>query len=170
MRTIHEAFWRDKRLAKMADSTRLIFVGIWMLADDAGWIDWDIGEMAAQLFPWMNVKPREEKLDKATAVLITEGRIVIHNCGHAEVPKLHIYQRPGRPYYAVRDLHRTRCNRLQTDYNQLQRIVPSEVNSEVKGSEVSRGRTRRGASARGGSPSTIGDVARGLQLGEPTND
>lgn len=105
-RTVHPDFWTDKVLGKLTDSARLAYIGMWMLADDSGWMDWDVEQMSIQLFPWVDNRSRQKRMDSATKELIAVNRVVVEPCGHARIPKLAVYQKPGHPYYAVRDEHK----------------------------------------------------------------
>jgi hypothetical protein len=38
IRQVKPAFWADSRLAELPERTRLFYIGLWMIADDAGWL------------------------------------------------------------------------------------------------------------------------------------
>lgn len=105
-RTVHPDFWTDKVLGKVSDTARLTYIGLWMLADDAGWLDWDVEQMSIQLFPWVDSRSRQKRMNEAVKTLIEAGRVSVEPCGHARIPKLAVYQKPGHPYYAIRDEHK----------------------------------------------------------------
>lgn len=96
IRQVKPSFWVDHKLAPLNDETRLFYIGVWMLADDAGWFRWSVHETAAALYPYLNPKARERKVERAlTALSAMEGepKLVLHECGHAHVPKLAEHQR-----------------------------------------------------------------------------
>lgn len=81
-------FWRDRLMADLPADVRLFYIGLWMEADDAGWLRWRPDEIAADLYPYRPVKLRERQAREWGARLSDLGRVVIHPCGHALVPKL----------------------------------------------------------------------------------
>src|SRR5512139_1366323 len=119
IRQIKPSWWLDKELRRhLSAEAREFYIGLWMLADDAGWLDWDITRIAAELYPYgVNggglfdgdpIESREGAVhDYATALAALQPgdpHLVIHACGHACVPKIVAHQRfGGRPVYGVRD-------------------------------------------------------------------
>ncbi len=74
-------------------------------------------------------------MDSAVKALIAAERVVIEPCGHARIPKLAIYQKPGHPYYAVRDEHK----KCQVSTNSSGKAaIASNSASEGKVSEGNR--------------------------------
>lgn len=92
IRQIKPAFWSDGRIAELPEPTRLFYVGLWMIADDAGWFRWDPVEVARDLYGYQSRAKRERRTAAMFDQLVTIGRIVLHPCGHAEVPKLGDHQ------------------------------------------------------------------------------
>jgi hypothetical protein len=107
IRQIKPAFWTDKLMARLPKSTRLAFIGLWMLADDAGWIEsFDVEQAAAELYPWEPVKRRERELSVDVERLIEAGRVVRSDCGCIQVPHLAEHQRvSGVRSFRARDAH-----------------------------------------------------------------
>lgn len=174
IRQVKPAFWSDKVVARLPKPTRLAFVGLWMLADDAGWIEcFDVEQAAAELFPWEHVKRRERDLAGDLERLRAAGRVVIHEpCGCLEVPHLPEHQRiAGHQSFGARDAHRKHSVAMGSDA-----VAPGSHGT------VGNGRERNGTERNGreilqdssseGSPSS-GDgalkaalVANGLHLGK----
>ena len=92
IRQIKPAFWSDGRIAELPEGTRLFYVGLWMIADDAGWFRWDPVEVARDLYGYEGRARRERRTAAMFDQLTAIGRIVLHECGHAEVPKLGDHQ------------------------------------------------------------------------------
>jgi len=128
IRQIKPSWWLDKDLRlRLTAEAREMYVGLWQIADDAGWLTWDVVRIAAELYPYgvgaslLDVDPitaREravtdwadalERLDPAAPHLI------VYECGHAHLPKMAAHQRVGgRPVYTVRDAHARDCARMR---------------------------------------------------------
>lgn len=102
IRQIKPAFWSDSKLAELPEATRLFYVGLWMLADDAGWISWDPAEAAHELYGYETRSRRERRVVAMLDELRIKGRVILHPCGHLEVPKLADHQRLAGPTKQVR--------------------------------------------------------------------
>ena len=105
IRQIKPAFWSDGRIAELPESTRLFYVGLWMIADDAGWFRWDPIEVARDLYGYESRSKRERRTIAMFDSLVAIGRIVLHDCGHAEVPKLADHQHLAGITKQVRTSH-----------------------------------------------------------------
>jgi hypothetical protein len=93
IRQVKPAFWSDAKVAELSERTRLFYIGLWMIADDAGWLRWDASEVARDLYGYES-RPRRER--RATAMfdeLVAAERVVVHPCGHAVVPTMPGHQR-----------------------------------------------------------------------------
>lgn len=112
IRQIKPSFWSDSKIADLPVPTRLFFIGTWGLADDAGFINLDIREMAKELYGFDQVKKREASVERMLAELIAAGRIVDHGCGHVEVIHLGEHQHLAGTTKQVRTAwneHAKRC-------------------------------------------------------------
>ena len=106
IRQIKPAFWTDKVMAGLPKSARLTYIGLWMLSDDAGWIEWDIDTAGAELFPYESVKRRLRELTADLEALMAAGRVIRHDCGCLQVPHLEEHQRiSGVRSFRARDAH-----------------------------------------------------------------
>jgi hypothetical protein len=92
IRQIKPEFWKDARVAGLTEGARLFYVGTWQLADDKGWLRWSVEEIAAELYPFDSRKIRERRVDKHGAALAAIGRLHLHDCGHAQIPKMPAHQ------------------------------------------------------------------------------
>lgn len=93
IRQVKPSFWTDAKLRELSDSERLIYIGLWMEADDSGWLRWDMEQLAVDLFPYRPLDEAEPVLAHAGLVLSSKGRLRILKCGHAQVPNLSKHQR-----------------------------------------------------------------------------
>lgn len=118
IRQIKPGWWLDKDLRKgLSAEAREFYIGLWMLADDDGWLVWDIARIAAELYPYDSVKHREARVqawaERLQALCPTDPHLVVYECGHGRVPKLADHQKSGgRPVFTTREAHRTDCARV----------------------------------------------------------
>lgn len=116
IRQIKPAFWVDKTMASLPFRTRLVYIGLWQMADDAGWLLWDVEQAGAELLPFVSAGVRERWLAEDMERLKATGRVVAHDCGHVEIPTLPDHQRfGGRPVYTTHAAHARDCARLRAD-------------------------------------------------------
>lgn len=102
IRQVKPAFWSDAILAELPDATRLFYVGLWMVADDAGWLRWNAVEVSRDLYGYETRRRRERRVTEMFTALVAASRVVLHPCGHAEVPKLVGHQHLSAPAKQVR--------------------------------------------------------------------
>lgn len=112
IRQIKPAFWSDAKLAALPHDARLFYVGLWMLADDAGWLRWDVAEIGKELYGFESRPSREKRIERmADSIKAMPGaeKLVILDCGHAQVPRLAVHQHLAgttRRVTSVADEHR----------------------------------------------------------------
>src|SRR5690349_12007661 len=92
IRQIKPEFWKDARMAEPSEGARLFYVGTWQMADDAGWLRWDMANIAAELYPFEGRASRERRVARHSEALARLGRLHLHDCGHANVPKMAAHQ------------------------------------------------------------------------------
>jgi hypothetical protein len=95
IRQIKPAFWEDAVVESLPDSVKLFYIGTWQLADDGGTFEWNVAEIGRQLYGYQPRIKRERWVQERGQALVHVGRLVIHECGHAFVPKLLKHQRIG---------------------------------------------------------------------------
>jgi hypothetical protein len=93
IRQVKPGFCTDKVIAALPKPARLTYILLWMLADDYGWIEWDIEQAGAELYPFEGVKRRERELQTDLDALTNAGRIVAYDCGCLHIPHLAEHQR-----------------------------------------------------------------------------
>lgn len=114
IRQIKPSWWLDKELRRrLSAEAREFYIGLWMVADDAGWLEWDIERIGAELYPYDQVARREKAVRNYAGALerldADHPHLVIHPCGHAQVPKMPGHQRnTGKVSVTVSDKHK-RC-------------------------------------------------------------
>ncbi len=160
IRQIKPGWWLDKELRRgLSADAREFYIGLWMLADDAGWLDWDLERIGAELYPYGvlagglftpdPIEAREASVEtwarQLEALSPEDPHLVIHDCGHALLPKLATHQRVGgRPVFTMRDAHARGCARMRADARPV---------------TVGNGRERNGTPA----PSPDGGAGAGLK-------
>jgi len=92
IRQVKPAFWSDAVVAALPAPVRLFYIGLWMVADDAGWLRWDPSQIANELYGYESRRRRERDVETFLALLVKVNRVVVHDCGHAEIPKLTTHQ------------------------------------------------------------------------------
>lgn len=110
-RLIRPEFFADETMAGVADSTRLFYIGLWTLCDDAGYFEARGRQIAAALYPYHGTGRREKLTAAAMAKLIELGRVVMLECGiHGRVPTLPRHgQKGGTKSETYLSRHRTSC-------------------------------------------------------------
>ena len=112
IRQVKPAFFKDARIAELAAPVRLFYIGLWMLADDAGWLRWDVAEVGNELYGYEPRKSRERHAAQYLADLVGSGRVLQHPCGHVEIPSFMEHQRLAGTTKQVRTTlneHASRC-------------------------------------------------------------
>jgi hypothetical protein len=95
IRQIKPSFWQDAVVESLPDSVKLFYIGTWQLADDGGTFEWNVSEIGHALYGYQPRHRREKWVEQRGSALVMAGRLVIHDCGHAVVPKLLKHQRIG---------------------------------------------------------------------------
>lgn len=107
IRQIRPEFFTDPVTAHLTAAAQVAYIGLWCVADDAGWLAWDVPQIGALLSPYRSVHVRERAIERAGEELVKAGRLVIHPCGCALIPRLEAHQKiGGNKSYTVRDRHR----------------------------------------------------------------
>jgi hypothetical protein len=104
---VRPEFFTDPVVARLSPDVRLTYIGLWCVADDAGFLVWDEPHIAAMLYPYESVKVRTRRIAKAGTELTESGRIVVLACGCARIPTLESHQKiGGNKSFTNRDKHR----------------------------------------------------------------
>jgi hypothetical protein len=115
IRQVRPEFFSDPVVGRLTTEARLIYIGLWCIADDAGWLEWDLPQIAAMLSPYQSVPVRERMTTRATDALVAAERIELFSCGCALIPRLADHQKiGGNKSFTVRDRHESRHSRTST--------------------------------------------------------
>jgi hypothetical protein len=99
MRQVLPSFWEDPEMARLALGQRMVYVALWQVADDAGWLPWAPDDIA-----WTLRIQVDEFRDAVEVIRALPGdeRIELDACQrHARIIHLPDYQR------AASSTHRT---------------------------------------------------------------
>jgi hypothetical protein len=106
IRQVRPEFFTDAVVSSLPADVRLTYIGLWCVADDAGWLVWDVQQVAAQLYPYESIRVRTKRVERAGAALVAAGRMSLPGCGCAFIPKLPAHQKiGGNKSFTVRDKH-----------------------------------------------------------------
>jgi hypothetical protein len=102
---IRPAYWTDADLhVRLTAEQREFYIGLWMEADDAGFIAWDVDRIGADLSPYRTLGWRRSRLPAWLALL--EPHVQMLGCGaHVLVPTLSRHQAPPKPSYQNKRAH-----------------------------------------------------------------
>ena len=70
IRQVKPSFWSDSVLARLPERSRLFYIGLWMIADDAGWFRADVPEIANELYGYEPARRREDRVSLMLAGLV----------------------------------------------------------------------------------------------------
>lgn len=88
-RLLRPEFWADSVMADLPAATRLTYMGLWSLADDDGYLQWQLREIAAELYRFEGPPERELHVQEELAALVAAERIKVLECGlHAVIPSI----------------------------------------------------------------------------------
>ena len=106
IRQIRPEFFTDPVTAHLPPAVQMAYIALWCVADDDGWIDWDVPQIGALVYPYKSVHAREALIDRAGAALAAVGRLRVMDCGCARIPTLMAHQKiGGNKSFTARDRH-----------------------------------------------------------------
>lgn len=98
IRTIKPQFWEDEKVARLSPQARLLFLGTWNFADDAGIIKWHPQYIRSRIFPYDDL-PLDEIQNLQTEV-VQSGFLSIYSFNdedYAVVLNFRKHQQINRP-------------------------------------------------------------------------
>ncbi len=93
-RNIKPGFFKNERLADLPLECRLLFIGLWLLADRKGRLEDRPKRIKAELFPYdnRNVDKLLDKLYQAEFIV----RYIVDDQAYISIPKFHLHQNPHK--------------------------------------------------------------------------
>jgi len=109
VRVIRPAYWTDADLHnRLSADVREFYIGLWMLADDEGFVTWDPERIGAELYPYQDPRQRVDNITGWAADL--GDHVHILDCRrHLVVPNLAKHQVVPRPSANIRRDHDRTC-------------------------------------------------------------
>jgi hypothetical protein len=110
-RLIRPEFFADELMAQLSVSTRLLYIGLWTLCDDAGYFELEPRQIAAELLRYEGPAKRDRLVATALDDLVAKRRVKLLECGeHAVVPTIPDHRiKGGEALYTIRKRHERRC-------------------------------------------------------------
>ena len=93
IRQVKPAFWTDPETGRWPSDAQTLYIRLWAIADDVGWLEWDPDLIGALTYPYQAAARRVRHIERYAAILIETGRLVLHDCGCGFLPKLEAHQR-----------------------------------------------------------------------------
>lgn len=151
-RLIRPEFFADERMARLSVTTRLVYIGLWTLCDDAGYFELRPPQIAVELFPWDGPAKRLRAVDKALGELMATERVKVLSCGeHAVIETVPEYRiQGGNHSFQVQKRHRTHCPvqvRTGSTYQSRSESVSVSVSESESLSAQAREKTAAAAAA-----------------------
>lgn len=95
IRQVRPEFFNDPVTGHLSPAVALVYIGLWCVADDAGWLRWDAAQIGAILRPYQSVPVRERLILQAVEELAGVGRLMVYDCGCIAIPTLPDHQKIG---------------------------------------------------------------------------
>lgn len=117
-------------MARMPVEVRLFYIGLWNLADDAGFLEWNLPEIAAALSPYESAPDREKVARSGARLLVKAGRVEVLSCKtHARIATIERWKIPGGgQFYGVQKAH-SKCQSGSIRINPDQSVSHSHSHS-----------------------------------------
>lgn len=93
IRQVRPEFWSDETIGGLSDAEKLFYIGLWTVADDAGWLVWVPAQISALLYPYKRAQRRRKDVEAWVDRLAGAGRVKLYDCGCLEIPSLPRHQR-----------------------------------------------------------------------------
>lgn len=158
-RYLMREYWSDSDLfLRLTAEERELYVGLWMLADDAGYLPRDVPAIAASLFRYLDRAPREKRVRDGLDRLRDLEKLVSHRCC-LYLPAVSRYPRAGKKSLEHLEEHRRHSSAvkpIQTDLNSSP--VPTLPNPSLP--DVAGARAPEGAAPDGPWTEPVAALAR----------
>jgi chromosome condensin MukBEF MukE localization factor len=116
-RYLMREYWSDSDLfLRLTAEEREVYVGLWMLADDSGWLPRDIEAIGANLAQYVDREPRSKRIRAALDRLRAIGKVESLRCGCLHLPAVERYPRAGQKsadHLKEHQRHLTRDNQIK---------------------------------------------------------
>jgi hypothetical protein len=99
-------------MAALSAPARLTYIGLWCLADDAGYLIWQPEEIAAELYRFQSPSSRRRTVASHLEKLVESARVKVLECArHAVIPTLEAHRiKGGQTLHTIRKRHEKECS------------------------------------------------------------
>ena len=158
-RYLMREYWSDSDLFKrLSADQRELYQGLWMLADDDGWLPRDVPGIAAAVRQFSDQAPRERFVVEGLATLGRLGKVKSFRCC-LYLPSVARYPRAGKKstvHHAEHQTHSKGFDANSTHTSNRFEPIQKDLNpSPVVNPSLPDPSSRTGAPARGGAPGPI---------------
>jgi hypothetical protein len=110
-RLIRPEFFADELMAQLSVTTRLMYIGLWTLCDDAGYLELEPRQIAAELLRYEGPAKRDRAIAQALDDLVAKKRVKLLECGeHAVIPTIPDHRiKGGEALFTIKKRHERRC-------------------------------------------------------------
>jgi hypothetical protein len=116
IRSVKPAFWQDPETGRWSADTQTLYMRLWAIADDVGWLEWDPDVIGALTYPYQSAPRRVRHIVKHGRLLFDSHRLVIYGCGCGHLPKLEAHQRvAGTKSVSAFQRHQRHANQHPVD-------------------------------------------------------
>lgn len=165
-RYLMREYWSDSTLfLNLSAAERECYIGLWMLADDEGWMPRDVAAIAKALGGFEDREPREARV-RATLEHLRELKKVLSYRCCLFVPAVARYPRPGKrtdEHLREHKKHSKRTNDIQRDSNTT---LPDPTVPVLTSSNVAGERGREPRRTRGGPMSSLDEAMAVTPFGQ----
>ena len=163
-RRIEREYMADREFMTLYSADeREFYILLSMFADDAGWLDWDVAEIAGTVYRYEHLDARESKVSAMAEHLISTSRLKVYRCGHALLPRVAKRPRGMAREYAVQDAHavHSKSTRSALPVHSPPNLTEPNLSSpDLPNPQIpARGRApARGASRGNGQPQSLKEI------------
>lgn len=149
VRMIRPSYWTDADLhTRLTAEQREFYIGLWMLADDAGYLAWDVNRVGAELYPYKAPAWRAKRLPAWIEVLGPD-HVRVLECGkHIVIPALPRHQSPPKPSYQNQRAHDTCLRQMAPLGTRGDHMAPAGTSTGREGNRREGKGIERGAPPR----------------------
>lgn len=127
-------------MADLSLHAKMSYIGLWCLADDAGFLDWDARAIAAAVYTYEAPRQRERRVTADLQELIAAERVEVQPCKrHAVIPTLSRHRvQGGAKVFTIQLDHQKDCYTSPRSIPSDSVPVSGSVNGSVNGSVRAR--------------------------------
>ena len=107
IRQVRPEFFTDPVTGHLPPAVQVTYIGLWCVADDAGYFTYDPDQIGALLYPYLSIRVRTRRISENLAELERIGRLIRWDCGCARIPTFESHQKiGGNKSFTVAERHR----------------------------------------------------------------